>query len=338
MTITDLHPTKNVALSLVGSSGAPSADSAKATTTTVVDAPGPHLLAVDQLRHDTQRSGVDGDPFGSDQPSSVTHTRRVGANTSSQPPTVVLATPTTSASAGWLILRIWSECFYDCQQHRIALTNRAERGGVPPEMFAGMLAHAVAAEHDAKLAMCRTYRKVVPAEIVAWQKASRGIGEHLLARLLGVIGDPLIATPLRAEGAGPERHVVHDGDPYERTPAQLWRYCGWSPDHRPAKGATAADVLGFGKGKAKMISRLLAESCVKSGGPYRIVYDDAKAKAADAHDDWTPGHRHNHALRVTAKAILLDLWRVRKGLPARHDDYDTHSRGAGGDHIEEAAA
>jgi len=51
--------------------------------------------------------------------------------------------------------------------------------------------------------------------------------------------------------------------------------------------------------------------------PYRDVYDAAKAKWAER--DASDGHKHMHALRVTAKAILKDIWietereRVRAG-------------------------
>lgn len=174
---------------------------------------------------------------------------------------------------------------------------------------------ACRAERAARLGMVRTYRRVTPTPIVEWQKATRGVGEHLLARLLGAIGDPLIATPKTVTGKGVDRVIV-EGGPYERTVSQLWRYCGWSPEHRPFAGMSQADMLGCGKGHAKMICRLLAEAQVKSNGAYRATYDASKAHAHEAHEDWTPGHCHNHALRVVAKAILRDLWRIRQGLPA----------------------
>ena len=43
---------------------------------------------------------------------------------------------------------------------------------------------------------------------------------------------------------------------------------------------------------------------------------------------WKPAHRDNDALRVTAKAILLDLWLVENGLPAvigGHHELETHT-------------
>lgn len=82
--------------------------------------------------------------------------------------------------------------------------------------------------------------------------------------------------------------------------------------------------------KAKMRAHLIAESCMKAGGPYREVYDKRKAategrthaapcapcgvkgKPAQPGTDWRDGHRHADALRITAKTILRDLWREAK--------------------------
>jgi hypothetical protein len=50
--------------------------------------------------------------------------------------------------------------------------------------------------------------------------------------------------------------------------------------------------------------------------PYRDAYDQAKAKY-EAREEWTQAHKHNAALRFTAKQIGIDLWRVASGLPPR---------------------
>lgn len=82
--------------------------------------------------------------------------------------------------------------------------------------------------------------------------------------------------------------------------------------------------------KAKMRAYLIAESCLKAGGPYREIYDKRKAategrlhaapcapcgtkgKPAQPGTPWRDGHRHADALRITAKTILRDLWREAK--------------------------
>lgn len=80
--------------------------------------------------------------------------------------------------------------------------------------------------------------------------------------------------------------------------------------------------------EAKTRTYLVAESCIKQAtSPYRPVYDQGRAKYADAlHPAPCPrcgpsgkpalagsplsaGHQHARAMRLVMKAILLDLWR-----------------------------
>lgn len=65
---------------------------------------------------------------------------------------------------------------------------------------------------------------------------------------------------------------------------------------------------------AGMRAHLIAESCIKQmdRSPYRATYDARRARTDETHPEWTAGHSHNDALRVTAKAILRDLWREAK--------------------------
>ena len=124
---------------------------------------------------------------------------------------------------------------------------------------------------------------------------------------------------------------------------------GWSPEMR-----------------AHAIKRL-AEPCMKNReSPYRGVYDQRKQRTLFTHPPmleegagcefcdacyekrrktkktgldcanlgghhWKDGHRHNDALRVTAKAILLDLWLIENGMPAvlgGQSGLDTHKHDA----------
>jgi hypothetical protein len=52
--------------------------------------------------------------------------------------------------------------------------------------------------------------------------------------------------------------------------------------------------------------------------PYRAVYDRARASWADR--DTTDLHRHQHALRLVAKAVLLDLFVEAKALDQSQSD------------------
>jgi hypothetical protein len=230
---------------------------------------------------------------------------------------------------GWLELRIWAEMFNDAQQARIAARNRAERGGVDPDVYETYLATLDASEHLCRLALRRCARRVVPAPIRTWQAATVGLGDDLFARLLGHLGHPRWATPHHWEGTGANRHLVAD-PPYERTVGQLWAYCGHGdPTRRPRKGATADDLFACGNPILKMLVHLNAEACMKqTRSPYRLVYDDARATYADrVHAEpcircgpsgrpaaegtpWSAAHQHAAALRKVGKEILRDLWIV----------------------------
>lgn len=247
---------------------------------------------------------------------------------------------------GWLELRIFAEMFHDAQEHRIANVNRALRGGVDPSLYADVIKLYEATEHQVELAMWRCYRRVVPRELVAWQKEERGVGEHLLARFLGHLGDPYVATPafwstdppenhicdpLRC-GDGAKRHLVQ-GEPFVRSISQLWSYCGHGdPTRKPVKGMSADDAMAMGNPTCKMLLHLLAESAMKQKavpGKYRLVYEDARVKydgrthavecrrcgpsgkPAQVGSIWSGAHQHAAALRLIGKEMLRDMWLIR---------------------------
>ena len=161
-------------------------------------------------------------------------------------------------------------------------------------------------EHEATKSIQRAVRK---HPLHGWVKRSKGIGEKQAARLLAVIGDP----------------YWNDLHERPRTVSELWAYAGYSviggTAQRRRKG-----VKSNWNDKAKSRAFLMAQSCVKSGGPYRDIYDAARARYVDAVHPadcvrcgpsgkpalaGTPlslGHQHARALRVVAKAILRDLW------------------------------
>jgi len=160
-------------------------------------------------------------------------------------------------------------------------------------------------EHDATLNLQRVIRR---HPLYSWVKAQRGVGEKQAARLLAAIGDPYWNTL---------------ADRPRRGPAELWAYCGYIPGQKRQRGqksnwSTAAKMRAFN----------IAESMLKAGN--REVYDKRKAatedrvhgepcvrcgpsgKPAPAGSPWSAAHRHADALRVTAKALLKDLWRAAK--------------------------
>lgn len=168
---------------------------------------------------------------------------------------------------------------------------------------AEIVAQLQATEHTAVLALQKAMRA---HPLGPWVKAQRGIGEKQAARLLACIGDPYWNT-------------LHDRP---RTVSELWAYCGY--DVRGGQGPRRRKgQLANWSQDARMRARMIAESIVKAGGPYREVYDTRKAAtegrvhATDCPqcvgssapgDPWRDGHRHADALRVVAKTVLKDLW------------------------------
>lgn len=168
-----------------------------------------------------------------------------------------------------------------------------------------------ALEHRAQLDLIRAWRR---HPLAAWAKAQRGVGEKSVARLIAIIGDP-------ADRANP---------------AKLWAYCGvGNPDRKRAKGMTQAELFKLGNPRAKKQVWLIATAFVKSGGPYRDLYDQARERYANrvhirvcpqchaqAGDPWKPGHQHAAALRFIGKAFLKALWvEARAGHTAHADQH-----------------
>ena len=155
-------------------------------------------------------------------------------------------------------------------------------------------------------------------------------------------------------------------------PASVWKYVGLDVREGRAPKGQRGERLGFDKFRRAVAIMRVADPIMKTGGPYRAVYDQRKEHTAASHPDmlawngekytselahpdcpscqaavretekhraaralerertsvafdcshfggphWTAGHRHQDALRVTAKAVLRDAWRISRGLPAR---------------------
>lgn len=252
-------------------------------------------LAVSQACCDNQRCPAGGDDLGQ------------GHMAPANQPHSALAEQLTA----YRHLRTLAEMLWDLQQARIAISNRALRADIDPALYEATLSAAERAEHVCRLGLARQYRATVSDDIRLWQRSTRGVGEHLLASLLGVIGHPVWTEKFTWDGDGTDRHLVSLGM-HRRRVSDLWSYCGHGdPTRRPRRGMTAEEAAGLGAPRAKTIVWLLACAQLKSTGPYRSVYDAARAKYEER--DWTPGHRHNAALRLVGKHMLRDLWHAAGG-------------------------
>lgn len=210
-----------------------------------------------------------------------------------QSPTVAGERPIVPAdlAAADALLLVLADALDDTERVRIATGNRLRAlrddkrlDGTPAaDALEALHGQLTSMEHALALDLKRAMRR---HPLGPWVAATIGVGEKQAARLLAAIGDP---------GARPN-------------PAKLWAYCGYHvidgkrPRRRKGEKANWSNT-------AKMRARLIAESCIKHAhSPYRAVYDRERAKWAAR--DTTDGHRHNHALAVVAKAVLLDMWRA----------------------------
>lgn len=251
---------------------------------------------------------------------------------------------------GYRELRRRVAMFNAAQRHRISVFNRLalKADGTPQEeginrltldtnIYEPFLTAITAAERSAADLLISQYRTTAPEGVKEWQKETRGIGEHLLAMLLGHTGHPRVAFPQHWEGTGEDRHLVDD-EPFIRSVGQLWQYCGSGRPGRRERGMTAEEAMWLGNPDAKKTAYLLATACLKSkghgGSRYSEFYDMVKKRDVEkVHSEdcvrcgpsgrpalvgspWSKAHLHNHALRLVRKEILRDLWIVADDVEA----------------------
>lgn len=200
-------------------------------------------------------------------------------------------------------------------------------------------------EHEATLNLQRSMRA---HPLGPWVKAQRGIGEKQAARLLAAIHDPYWHEVLDRPRTVSELwayagyHTLPVGQQTADTHGTIAD--GSKTGHVDQSGCDAPSTSVHvaarrAKGQranwsadAKMRAFLISESVVKAGGPWREVYDKRKAategrvhaapcircgpsgKPALPGSEWSKGHRHADALRITSKEILKGLWTEAKRL------------------------
>jgi hypothetical protein len=178
-------------------------------------------------------------------------------------------------------------------------------------MSASMKEALKATEHKVELALARTMRK---HPLGAWQKATLGVGEKQLARLLASIGDPYW------NGTKGEPRRVSD----------LWSYCGVGD---ASKQIRKRGERANWSATAKFRSWLIAQKCMMIlSSPYRPLYEQARAhyaeavheqpcvrcgpsgKPAPAGSPLSLAHQHARGIRAVQKELLKDLWRESRRL------------------------
>lgn len=182
----------------------------------------------------------------------------------------------------------------------------------------------------------------------AFQKRHKGIGEKQLARLLAVIGDPYFNDLHQRPRTVSELwaytgfHVIHtSGSGQAITDTQRWPATAGTQPHSSGHDLVGThDINAAGvapkrtRGQRSNWSEdarkrvwVIASAMPKfPGGQYERTYRDARVKYAESvhttpcvrcgpkgkpapeGSPLSDGHKHARAVRITAKAILRDLW------------------------------
>lgn len=98
------------------------------------------------------------------------------------------------------------------------------------------------------------------------------------------------------------------------TVSKLWAYCGLHVVDGKAPRREKGKKANWSARLKSIAIKYMAEPCMKNrGSPYRGTYELRRAHTAETHPDWPDWRSHKDALRITAKAIAKDLWRVSRG-------------------------
>jgi hypothetical protein len=289
-----------------------------------------------------------------------------------QPATVCDAIPIAVPSLADPFLALAADVLDDIERVRIANENRlrqltrtgpdadgVERGfGLDeshPDVarLAALVDALAAADHQATLNLQRMMRR---HPLWPWAEERPGIGAKQFARLLASIGDPYMRPEMTRKDGDAE--TIEPSRP--RMVSELWAFAGLHVTKTPVSGHEDADGNGGApghasseaqttfagvapkrtrgqrsnwSGAAKMRVFLIAESCIKQAkSPYRPVYEEGRARYADAVHDFpcprcgpagnpapagsplSAGHQHARAMRLVMKEILRDLWTEAKRL------------------------
>ena len=220
--------------------------------------------------------------------------------------------------------------------------------GLYDPALGAQLDSAKAGKDESARILRQLYKQCAPPAIVKFQTETTGLGDLLMAQLVGVVGDFKTYTEAwwetteeddsqrscdshgtsdeDGQDGPPEKRVLVLGEVKTAGVRDIWTYCGHGdPSARRRRGGDQADQFKAGSPLAKTITHLMADFSLRKTGrpdkngresaasPYYEPYLKWKAEARANHPDWTPMHCHNHGVRKVGKAILKDIWRVQHG-------------------------
>ena len=218
-------------------------------------------------------------------------------------------------------LRFATSCFEDARRDVVRIKLRIDAAGknewTDPALEQALKAAEQFRDSQERM-MVRVYRNVAPPAIRAFQQSTIGLGEPGMARLVSVFGD--FRTYTRAwwvDGDNEDkRQLMTEDTPRSLGVRDAYAYAGMGdPDRKRRKGE---DGTTAGSPRAKDAAWQVANAIINHRrSPYREHYDKTRARYAITHEDWTDNHSHLNALKLVAKAVLKDIWRVQHDqLPA----------------------
>lgn len=166
-------------------------------------------------------------------------------------------------------------------------------------------------------------------------KSNLASHDRSVAKFIRSMSDPLAQAALSVHAIGPitvAYCMAYIDLTKARHASSLWKYAGL---HTSSHDRYQKGVASGGNKNLRTVLYTMADSQVKSRGPYREVYDDAKARREQSDalvwtrntqgqlvqlpwKDTKPSHRHGDALRKVMKNFLADYWFVGRtlyGLP-----------------------
>jgi len=165
-----------------------------------------------------------------------------------------------------------------------------------------------------------------------YTKETNRISSNLEKTVKAMIpNDPLVRAGLGLKGIGPVTIaycLVYIDLEKARHASSLWSYAGL---HKASHERYEKTVAGGGNKRLRTVLYTMADSQVKSRGPYRVVYDNMKNRLEKseritksrntqgkliecAWKDTKPCHRHGAAMRAIMKHFLADYWYVGRSL------------------------
>lgn len=200
-------------------------------------------------------------------------------------------------------MRTASRNYYDAYRLNTRISNRLRalaRAGEAYDIDLHAQLEAVEAmKKTSQQILTRVYRNVAPPNLRAFQKATTGLGEVWLARLIGEVGDMVTYTEAWWETPGQEdkgrdydddepdedefledgagsfdddeksmpKRVLAIGEVRTTGVRELWAYCGHGdPARRRRRNQSQDEALASGNPAAKMIVHQMAEFALRSNG------------------------------------------------------------------------